>query len=364
MSLTDIIDRFDELYGPSYPICLGNLKIGGLGESRPTRGGGTFRLPRKDDHFTVTTLERDDAGNLIVDETVMGELAQYADDDGKVRQIPIRVLSDDPSDFLHPRLVWYGKRKACAISNGTEVTWFVNRDNPGWLDTPIVEPWDNSMFDLQYDGRPMFKLHFLFDCVIATGDQRWGGFYRFRSTSVISLRRLNESLRVILSLTNGILLGMPLWLVLKQQKVELEKTTSTVYVTHLELRGADPQAMASEQARYRCQFKDQLQRLGKAYQAIKTAPGFENEDEIRELNAEFNSPSGEPSEARWRAIRSQYQQNLPSDCSDVKAAWSTWATSVCPGADPFFKPDDWKSWEPCDFVAAEESLRVEAPRPL
>lgn len=83
----------------------GKIKIGGKGEARQSRSGGTYRVPRKDNHFTITTTQREGGspdGDLIRDDRIMGLLAsEYADGDGKIRTLPI-VLHSDDIDLVFP----------------------------------------------------------------------------------------------------------------------------------------------------------------------------------------------------------------------------------------------------------------------
>ena len=91
MSLAEILETLDKI--ELRVVELGKIKIGGKGESRPTQGGGSFRLPRKDDHFTITTMNRSREGDLQIDEALMRDLlATYGDKDGKLRQLPVRLL--------------------------------------------------------------------------------------------------------------------------------------------------------------------------------------------------------------------------------------------------------------------------------
>ena len=46
-----------DLIKPRLPE-LGKIKIGGLGQERQARSGGTYRQPVKDDHFTIKNLHR------------------------------------------------------------------------------------------------------------------------------------------------------------------------------------------------------------------------------------------------------------------------------------------------------------------
>src|SRR5687768_3771278 len=81
MALEDIFNTL-KTDGAKPRLCeLGKIKIGGLGEARQKQGGGTWRLPRKDDHFTITTLYRDARGDLLPDKELMDQLLDEFGDD-------------------------------------------------------------------------------------------------------------------------------------------------------------------------------------------------------------------------------------------------------------------------------------------
>lgn len=277
---------------------MGKIKIGGLGESRPTRDGGTFRIPRKDDHFTITTVYREKSGDLRVDQELMNALVQeYGDDDGKLRSIPIRVLSDDIDDIVQTAIVWYGGKTVGARSDGKTVTWFNDPKNGKKLDKPKTEPWDDKFLELKTSkGDKLFKVHTTFDCVIATKEARWGGVYKFRTTSLISLQQLSSSLVHLSQLTGGIMVGMPLMLVMRPLQVAPNGQPTTVYVVHVELRGPDIlqlQQQAVERAQYKLTFQKEIRQAQDQYRALITRPGTEVGVDVEEISAEF-APGADP----------------------------------------------------------------------
>lgn len=283
---------------------LGKIKIGGLGASRPTRGGGTFRMPRKDDHFTVTTLHRNAAGDLITDTRLMEQLIEHYGDpeDGKLRQIPIRLLSDDIDEVLQSAIVWYGGKKVAARSDGKMVTWFFDRRNGRKLDQPLEEEWKPEYFGLtNSQGAKLFKIHSVLNCVIAAEESRFGGVYKFRTTSVVSSKQLYASLLHVHQLTGGVLTGMPLMLVVRPIQVSPNGQTTTVYVVHVELRGAglkELQEAAVKQMQYMLENRQRILTAKKEYQKLLAAPGTETDvAEVEQLTEEFHPELTTPEEA-------------------------------------------------------------------
>jgi hypothetical protein len=304
--ITDIVESLPNANGSAIRLTeLGKIKIGGLGAERSkSGGGGTYRLPVKYDHFIITTLQRGPdrngaRGDLLPDETLMQTLAETLGDpgDGKLRQIPIRVLSDDIDDVLQAAFVWYGGKTVCARSDGKEVTWFVDIDASARagkvvrLREPRVEAWKPEFLELAGSGgNKLFKLHAVLNCVIAAKESRWGGVYKLRTTSLITFKQLYASLLHIHQLTGGVLVGMPLMLVVRPVQVAPEGKPTTVYVVHVELRGAelmDIQRQALTQAQWMLENRQQLLSVRTQYRKLLVGPGMESQEESGEIAEEF-----------------------------------------------------------------------------
>lgn len=290
MSLFDIIKPRQ--------VQIGCIKIGRKQTEKPRESAsGVWYAPVKLDHFLITTMNRDGKGQLIPDDELMRQLQlDYGDKDGKLRRIPIRVLSNDPEDIMQSAYCWYGGRTVGARSDGREITWFNDPKSGKPLTEPVTEPFNPAMLDLTNSkGVKLLKVHTVFNCVVAAKDSRWGGVYKLRTTSSITASQLLGSLVHLKGLTGGVLQGLPLQLVIRPIQVAPldasgNKVQSTVYVVHIELRGADLQqiqAQALETAKYQLGFKREMEKSLAEYRQLLAPPGSEAGHEAAEINEEF-----------------------------------------------------------------------------
>jgi hypothetical protein len=290
----------DTLLNPR--LCeMGKIKIGGKeSKVRTSAGGASWRAPEKHDYFTITTLNRASNGDLIPDETLMRQLMDsYGDGDGKLRQLPITLLSDDPEEIIQSAWVCYHGKRIIARSDGTTCEWFFDRTTRKFLDTPKVEPWTPAHADLKdAKNNRMFKLHTTFNCVVTTNDARWGGVYKFRTTSRISADQIYGSLIHLKDLTRGILAGLPLRMVVRPIQVSPEGKTTTVYVVHVEMRGEDLQHIRQLAGQI---LEDQVRNAVRieankvSYRKLLAAPGHEiDPNDIRDIADEFHATEPPP----------------------------------------------------------------------
>lgn len=273
---------------------LGKIKIGQKqAQERKTKSGGTYRAPEKIDHFLITTMQRSDNDDYIVDVPLMESLKEYADRDGKLRQIPIALLSNEIEDVLQCSYVWYnGKRVAWRSDGNGTMEVFYDRKKNEWYQQPRIVEWNPKFLEERDSyGNPLLKLNTTLNVVIASPEARWGGFYKFRTTSKISADQLYGSLVQIRELTYGILRGMPLRLVLRPIRVTPGGKTTTVYVVHIELLGRDLQAIQNQAisiARLEVENRKRIEQSRAEYKRMLALPGYgESEAEQREIAAEF-----------------------------------------------------------------------------
>jgi hypothetical protein len=350
-----IIDILDSLPGKNNRRLteLGKIKIGGLSKKvlKAQKTGKEWRPPEKYDHFVITTMQRDASGDLIIDTKLMDELiATHGDDDGKLRTLPIRLLSDDIEDVMQSAFVWYRGKSPGARGDGKTVTWFASPQDNLPYDPPVEEPWGPELLNMKLpNGSAVFKVHTNLSCVIASKNSRWGGVYKFRTTSLISLTQLHGSLLHLSSLTGGILMGMPLMLVLRPVKVNPDGKPSTAYVVHVELRGEDLQQLQSqavEMAKFKLAHISQIQATQKQYRRLLEGPGNEAPEEAEDINAEF-SPDEEEStaivtvapDARFGTLDDAPEAALPATIKDAPAATpATEASNAPPPSDE--SPDE------------------------
>ena len=255
----------------------GKIKIGGLGAERQKKGGGTFRMPQKYTSFQITKNYRDANGDLVTDTELMDALEK--DPDGKVREIPIVVHSDEidavfPTSYAHYR----GRKLACR-GDGEEATKADGTKCP--CPCPLLQ---------QRQCKPNGTFH----CSIAVpGHAVSGAVYKWRTTSIISIERMVGSLRQILA-TVGVLRGIPLRLRVEPVEVNPEGgAPTTVYCCHVVLKAADISAVQRQA------FEDQQRRKALAngqdldgeYLRLVSRPGeMESATEQAEVAAEFYDP--------------------------------------------------------------------------
>jgi hypothetical protein len=227
------------------PVQLGKIKIGMKGEKRSGERGDWY-LPKKLDHFLITTLQRGEGENFILDQELMDSLPK--DEDGKIRRLPIALLSNDLDEIVRRRHLWYlGQRKA-GESDGKKLTlWYSPKKPHNLLDKPLVIDWTCSEDEENLDVAKLvneervFKKHTTFNCMIRSPHARFGGVYQLRSVGEINWDQIYNSIANIKELTGGFLRFLPLELVIRPTQVcPLVKgvpAPSVVYVVHVEVKG-------------------------------------------------------------------------------------------------------------------------------
>lgn len=292
-------------------IEVGKIKIGGKGAVQTSAKGNQYQQPEKWDHFVVTQLDRDATGNLRKDDALTKKLAAKVGSlDGKLREIPIAFLSDDLEQVFPTAYVAYAGKKRVATSDGETITWFSEEKSPGqWtpLDTPKIKPNINHYVETATTGSGssmtrLFKPHGTLNCVITDGDARWGGVYRFRTTSIITIEQIVSGLTHIQELTRGFLRNVPIRLVVRPLQVAPEGKPTTVYVVHVEMRGTDLvgiQRSVVEAAQAEMATGRQLNAIRREYLALAAAPGDadESDEEQAEVAEEFHPETVAPAAA-------------------------------------------------------------------
>ena len=257
----------------------GKIKIGVKGELRKGQGGKEYRLPQKLDHIILTTLRRDEAGRLMEDKALM---AKYADQDGKVRELPIYLLFDDPELNFITRYLAYDVQKVYCTGDGEQATRY-EADGEKIMGCPC------PLLDQGHKGPIKCKPSGLLQVVLKDMD-RVGGVWTFRTTSWNSVTGIMSSLRLIWMATGGVLAGLPLWLVLSPKTVTIPGTggNQTVFVMSCEYRGTmeelaeKGQELMSRQVEHKIMMKSLEARARLALEHFEESPA-----EILEVVEEF-----------------------------------------------------------------------------
>jgi hypothetical protein len=269
----------------------GKIKIGGKGELLTGQGGATYARPRKDDHFTITTNMRENGdpnANLITNEKIMAALHAWADADGKVRRLPIMLLSDDVDEVFPTAYVAYsGKHMACR-GDGETATRFISPRGEVLAEPETVEcPCERLEKDSK--GGRRCKFTGILHCSLRLpGHAVIGSVYRWRTTSEISVTQIVTHLQDIILPAAGTLRGLPLMLVLRPQQVSPGGRLSTVYVCHIDLCEdlVIAQRAALEAATMRRELAAGL-RTEPDYRATLQLPGSESPEEQAEIAPEY-----------------------------------------------------------------------------
>lgn len=276
----------------------GKIKIGGLAQKVNQGTNGGWRAPVKYDHFLITKTSRTQRqdgvrGDLEMDAAIMAALAEYQDADKKLRRIPIVLHSDEIDEVFPTAYACYTGTKLHCRGDGREaLRWTIDQGqrvgDPVKLKCPC--PYLNAQ------RGPICKPHGTLHCgIIVDGLPVAGSVYKWRTTSIISIRQMIGSLEQIKALC-GSLRGIPLQLRVLPVPVtpkSADGRTITVYVCHVELRASDVLAV-QERA---LEMKERRIKLGlndNGYYRLVQRPGIgETPEEEREIQEEFHQASPE-----------------------------------------------------------------------
>ena len=199
---------------------IGKIKIGRKGAMKKSRAGNEYRPPEKINHFEVVTLHKNDNGDFIPDAAVMGLIG----DDCK--ELDVSLLYNDPTLNFFTRFNQYKGGKCICSGDGERA---VNVDSKELKCNPDTCP----VFATK-KCKPNGILS-----VVLKDAPRLGGVYKFRTTSVNSIRSILSSMFFIQSLTGGVLADIPLKMTIAPQSVNPvgSPTAQTIYVVNLEYPG-------------------------------------------------------------------------------------------------------------------------------
>lgn len=260
----------------------GKIKIGEKGEIRTSSQGKQFALPRKLDHFLITTMQRDAAGRLIPDTAIMTRLKPEG---GKLTEIPVRLLYDDIDLNFSTRYACY-KGNRCWCSGDGETAQRLTGENGKYQEVPCP----CERVDPYYQGQDRCKILGTLQ-VLIEGTDRIGGVWKFRTTSWNTVNAILSSLALIKTITGGPLAGIPLHLVLSPKTVTVPTTgqNMVVYVVSLEYRGSE-QALAElgySIARRRIEHQVKMELIEAEARRLLIPPHAEPLEEQAETGAEF-----------------------------------------------------------------------------
>ena len=211
---------------------VGKIKIGKRKAAKLTSFGTTYRQPEKHDYFTITTMERDQNGDLKPDMELMDKLGE------KPTKIKVVLCHDDPSENFYTNFAAYTHNKRLCHGDGENA-----ETSEG--ESKTCNPGECKMFQ-DKKCKPTGILS-----VMLADSPKIGGVYKFRTTSYNSIKNILRSIFLIQSQTGGILADIPLVMTVTPQTLETKTNmTVTIHTVNLEFEGTNEElANAADKAR-------------------------------------------------------------------------------------------------------------------
>lgn len=235
----------------------GKIKIGNKGKLVRD----TFRMPQKLDHFIITTTEKGDDDNFILDADLMEKLMKPANLE-KLTSIPIILLYNDIDlNFVSRYVCYRGATRWC--SGDGETAYRINAKNVQEKINCPCERCENTYPGEDGKGKGKCKASGCLS-VLIQGAEVVGGVWKYRTTGYNSVRAITASLLLIKNQTGGLLAGLPLEMIVRPKKTTnpIDGKPVTIYIVTLIYRGT-PQALrklaydvATEEAQHRLKLGD------------------------------------------------------------------------------------------------------------
>jgi len=262
---------------------LGKIKSGIKGKEIISKDGNKFRPPQKLNHFIITTMERDESGDLVQDDALVSVLkksnAARMDKEGNLTGIPIRLLYNDIELNFPTRYACYIGGK-CTCSGDGEIG--KTRDG-----REITCPCEKQ--DMAYQGKDKCKINGKLYCVVE-GTTSVGACHVLRTTSFNTVQSIIGGLAFIQAAAGGMLAFLPLQLVLTPKTTVIPSSGApvTVYVASIVYNGNIDElrqtalGMAQDKAKYLTQM-DSIEASAKQLMLSVV----ESDEEQLEVNEEF-----------------------------------------------------------------------------
>lgn len=253
---------------------IGKIKIGELSERRMAGGR---RLPRKLDHFVITSLLRDEKENLMLDEEMNEKIGENC------QELDIYLAYDSPELNMPTFYGYFTQSKLRCMGDG--VTALRTKEG-GDKEEIVCNPKTCEAFK-QKQCKPYGRLS-----VILSSADRIGGSYVFRTTSWNTLRNILTSMAFIRRISGGVLAGVPLKMRLMPMQVQPKELGRTVriYTVNIEFDGSMTALMgvAEQEVKRRIQMGTNMKQIeAEDGEAIAERVREEAEERAAEISEEF-----------------------------------------------------------------------------
>ena len=251
----------------------GKIKIGTLSDKIVSGR----RLPKKLDHFVVTSLLRDENGDLMIDEEMAKKIGNSC------QELPIYLCYDDPSLNFTTFYGYFTQSRLRCMGNGITASRTLESGDKEEIacNPKTCEAYKNKQC------KPYGRLS-----VILADASRVGGCHILRTTSWNSIRNILTSMAFIKTITGGIIAGIKLKLTLIPMQVQPRDLGRTVkiYTVNIEYGGSWDQLkdVAAKEMQRRVQLGTNMKQIESGdREMIAEQVKTEAEEQAAEISQEF-----------------------------------------------------------------------------
>lgn len=264
---------------------VGNVKIGKKGAFKTSTKGNQFQQPEMLDHFLVTTTERGEDNNFIIDKELMSILSP---EDKQLREIPIRLAYNALEANFRSRLCRYsGKTAECFGDGVIAMERQMVMENGRMVPQKVEIACSCGKEKPDYIGMDRCKMNGVFTFII-DGANEFGGVWRFSTTSYNSTIGILSSLSILSAATFGNLANIPLFLRLIRKTVDTPGGQTVISIVSVVARISAQNLLAEVErtAQLRLQYASSFRQM--EHQALKLIEGpLLEEDDVIEYYPEM-----------------------------------------------------------------------------
>lgn len=212
----------------------GKIKIGIKGKQIKSANGVEFRPPVKLDHFQLTTTEKDENGDYIVDTDLQDKIKKagsgIVNKDGNLTGLPVRLVYNDlESNFPHRYVSYISGKLSCHGDGEISKKRLDDFQKDHKCPCNRVEP--------GYDENDKCKATGSLSCVIDEAGL-FGQAHKFRTTGMNTIKGIIGGIELLKEATGGRIAWLPLMLTMNaKQTATPGGISTTVYVVSVCFRG-------------------------------------------------------------------------------------------------------------------------------
>lgn len=266
-----------------YLMPVGNIKIGKKGEEKKARNSDKkWRQPIRLDHFIITTTERGEDGNFLIDEAVMESIGEK-----KPKSIRVRFPFDKPTLIFQTSFQMYDGKQLKCEGNGEIAE---RKDKEGKMtEGKCMGRECQYMIDKKCKPSGRLACHL-------PDSPHYGGIYMYRTHGWNSVNGIMAALENYHAQTGQILQGLPFRLIFTNKATEEHGNVPVVVLVMDGIELSAMRALARAEKQDRIEFKIVMEQVEK--DAVLSGV-LDDTDEPEDIAEEFypETEDEEPDEA-------------------------------------------------------------------